>query len=523
MKDDDIAQVEGKLGIRMPAEFRAAVQAQGSRLRGAVCDAGVGSARLAVDQIYLTADRFVQANVAERASDATGRHFPGWERTFVLVGSNGAGDFYALRLDGGPGVWLIGTRCGSVPTRTYDSLDEFIGDLDIRGRGDPDSHFDPPASADERAFLANITADPDDDLRRLVFADWLEEHGQGERATFIRARVALDARPPDFGTYADAIEQLRSVFRDVRGEMPPGFKVPMHNYSLPPWYGGMNDSWERGLPSLAVADMEAADEADAVRLQTIRLATLLDTTPVRGLSLWHGFPPSAAGLLATAPAGQLTRLKIDVDGGDISPCPFVEALAGSPAAGNLTRLDLSRDKMDSATARCLAATRFDQLRRLDAGSIGHTSEVIQRVVDAPWFSRLEHLELPLPPGIILPTSMPHLHTLSLRIWAGSPLKDFIDRTDLPRLRRLWILGGTFDGKQAEVLADLRCEELVELRIRGSKIRSANLKAILAAPWARRLEVFLVEVKATAAALNVAVDKNPCAKTLRIRTVKGLAK
>jgi uncharacterized protein (TIGR02996 family) len=48
--------------------------------------------------------------------------------------------------------------------------------------------------AEERALLAAIIAQPDDDTARLVYADWLQEHGREERAELIRAQVGL-ARP----------------------------------------------------------------------------------------------------------------------------------------------------------------------------------------------------------------------------------------------------------------------------------------------------------------------------------------
>jgi uncharacterized protein (TIGR02996 family) len=48
----------------------------------------------------------------------------------------------------------------------------------------------PPEQA---AFLADIQANPDDDRPRLVFADWLEDHGDPARAEFIRVQ-ALWAR-----------------------------------------------------------------------------------------------------------------------------------------------------------------------------------------------------------------------------------------------------------------------------------------------------------------------------------------
>ena len=43
----------------------------------------------------------------------------------------------------------------------------------------------------ERALLAAINAKPDDDTVRVVYADFLEENGESERAEFIRLQVEL--------------------------------------------------------------------------------------------------------------------------------------------------------------------------------------------------------------------------------------------------------------------------------------------------------------------------------------------
>jgi uncharacterized protein (TIGR02996 family) len=43
----------------------------------------------------------------------------------------------------------------------------------------------------EDAFLADILEHPDDDAPRLVFADWLDDHGEAERAEFIRLQCEL--------------------------------------------------------------------------------------------------------------------------------------------------------------------------------------------------------------------------------------------------------------------------------------------------------------------------------------------
>jgi uncharacterized protein (TIGR02996 family) len=42
---------------------------------------------------------------------------------------------------------------------------------------------------DWELLLKAVVASPDDDLPRLVAADWLDEHGEGERAEFIRVQI----------------------------------------------------------------------------------------------------------------------------------------------------------------------------------------------------------------------------------------------------------------------------------------------------------------------------------------------
>jgi uncharacterized protein (TIGR02996 family) len=48
--------------------------------------------------------------------------------------------------------------------------------------------------SDRIALLQNVIAHPDEDAPRLVFADWLDEHGEADRAAFIRLQVARHLR-----------------------------------------------------------------------------------------------------------------------------------------------------------------------------------------------------------------------------------------------------------------------------------------------------------------------------------------
>jgi uncharacterized protein (TIGR02996 family) len=67
---------------------------------------------------------------------------------------------------------------------------------------------------DATPFLAAIRAAPDDDAPRLVYADWLDEHGQSERAVFIRVQCELAHRKSAKGRARETelLERHHDVF-----------------------------------------------------------------------------------------------------------------------------------------------------------------------------------------------------------------------------------------------------------------------------------------------------------------------
>jgi uncharacterized protein (TIGR02996 family) len=50
-------------------------------------------------------------------------------------------------------------------------------------------------SSEEKGLLQTIIDTPHDDAPRLVYADWLDDHGQSERAEFIRVQIELERLP----------------------------------------------------------------------------------------------------------------------------------------------------------------------------------------------------------------------------------------------------------------------------------------------------------------------------------------
>jgi uncharacterized protein (TIGR02996 family) len=60
----------------------------------------------------------------------------------------------------------------------------------------------------EDAFLAALRANPADDTARLVYADWLDDHDDAHRASYLRAVVDLTVLPAGSPEYAEAAGRL---------------------------------------------------------------------------------------------------------------------------------------------------------------------------------------------------------------------------------------------------------------------------------------------------------------------------
>src|SRR5436305_3456852 len=63
------------------------------------------------------------------------------------------------------------------------------------------------------AFLDAIREAPDDDAPRLIFADWLDDHGDGDRAAFIRTQVRLARLTPGDPDRLDLTDEADDLMR----------------------------------------------------------------------------------------------------------------------------------------------------------------------------------------------------------------------------------------------------------------------------------------------------------------------
>jgi uncharacterized protein (TIGR02996 family) len=213
------------------------------------------------------------------------------------------------------------------------------------------------------AFLQAILDAPDDDAPRLLFADWLEEYGDSDRAEFIRIQVALawpssglapalwsrqrellDRHGQEWSAPARAvaascafargfieeIEAEASAFLDGAAELfrqAPVRRVRLH--------------WERG-PLLAASHIPRL--ADCTSLKRLNHLDLSDN--ILGSD-------GLQALLVAAPLTGLTSLSLrECRVGDRG----ARALAQSPLLTQLAWLDLSGNDIGPAGVRALAQT-----------------------------------------------------------------------------------------------------------------------------------------------------------------------
>ena len=133
------------------------------------------------------------------------------------------------------------------------------------------------------SFMQAIIAQPDDDMPRLVFADWLDENDDPERAQFIREQCALAAVEP-----WDCVAVESRAFRRGRVADPQNFLkwLPKVDGVLLDW--DIDDCFRRGFAhALVVRQLdEFLNEADRLFAEApIRQLHL----PVATLAEWREF------------------------------------------------------------------------------------------------------------------------------------------------------------------------------------------------------------------------------------------
>jgi uncharacterized protein (TIGR02996 family) len=196
--------------------------------------------------------------------------------------------------------------------------------------------------AKDDAFLQAIIEDPEDDAPRLVYADWLEEHGD-PRAEFIRVQCELaslgeddDRRPALIGREQELLAKHDKAWL---GKLK--FLVKEHEY-------------RRGFVEwVSLPGREFLTRAEK----------LFGLAPIRALRLTHlgmgKFP--ADQLAATAQLARLDALELAGVAGD----ERIATILRSPHLKGITRLQLDEVRCGDRTLEALWAGALPRLTALE--------------------------------------------------------------------------------------------------------------------------------------------------------------
>lgn len=233
------------------------------------------------------------------------------------------------------------------------------------------------------AFLRAIFDTPEDDTARLVYADFLQEQGDEDRAELIRLQCArwriqtLPIGDPEYAKLDPVLERLTvlgaalveshpALMMDIHLHIQ-GFRLPSYAhvspaqlddpdefrkwvvFNRPEWFGASTLKVNPGRV-LGANDVDHLLRAPAFqRVHEMDLSGLVEEIATRS-------DIADAGVFAL----------IDIAQHPVISVFGVEALARHRAARRITSLNLTRNNLDNDAARALVKSPYlDNLKRLD--------------------------------------------------------------------------------------------------------------------------------------------------------------
>jgi uncharacterized protein (TIGR02996 family) len=383
--------------------------------------------------------------------------------------------------------------------------------------------------SDGVALRRAVLAEPDEDLPRLAFADWLDENGRSARAELIRAQIeAARAEPfsPAQRTAAAVGGKLLAAhqtewwgeFRTaVQASLGDDEAVHVSEALAPPLPGvvRVQVQFERGFIGhvslqsavfVRVADaIFASEPVQSLRVE--RTQTMHGPEPV-----WGGLEPvfesghlarvrrlefaprtefvhdEYVAFLATPHLAGLTDLAI-------RECPLqppwvVDLLRGGalPALRGLALVD--NPHLGSALAAGLAAANHRDLRRLDVSGVVFNADQLRTVLTSRCLRRVEELRLgcasrpgtPGPlfhsnPGWVLP--LDHLVVLDLngQRLGNSNVGEILRQPAAAALRYLGLARNDLDAGAVRAFAESKHLNVNHLDVRGNNLTPRDLAAL----------------------------------------------
>jgi uncharacterized protein (TIGR02996 family) len=358
----------------------------------------------------------------------------------------------------------------------------------------------------EYEFLRAIRAAPESDGPRLVFADWLDENGDADRAEFVRVQCALARLPADDPRRGELADRETGL-RDAHGRAWAG---PVR---------GLVEEYEfrRGFVEAVTLDARAfLSSADELfRLAPVRRVRLSGVQRVLGelvasptLELVDeldlcGNELGDAGANAVAHCPHLGRLRALDLGFNFVSDNGVASLAGSrrlPELRSLRLNDNSRIGLDGV--RALANSETLRLTSLDLSANAIDPECVRVLCASPLAGALEALEVHTNPvgdaGLelllrsgLLARVLKRSHALDLHSMLLNPAsaEALAGAALLDGVIQLNVSGNNFGNDGARALSESEhTGRLHSLSLAGNGVSDAGGIELLTSPFFGRLEV-----------------------------------
>jgi uncharacterized protein (TIGR02996 family) len=304
----------------------------------------------------------------------------------------------------------------------------------------------------QEAFLRDVIAHPDDDAPRLIYADWLDENGDPDRAEFIRLQIdraracghapsqrerqlLVENEPRWTGPLHGIVQRARFARGFVEQVFVLAENFLRHGEALfqlapvrhvvftkvrPDWRPLMASSHLRHVSTFELRGCGMS--ADEARL----LAKCPHLPNLRQLFLRYGVDGEAIHVLAGSPS--LARLRaLDLYGCGLES-EGAAGLVQSPHLDGLSYLalgDFASENVDIVAELTGPSARLPGLTELYLGWTNIDDEGASRLASAPKFARLQALDLMDNDigrmGAKALASSPHLQALQALYLQGNPL------------------------------------------------------------------------------------------------------
>lgn len=227
---------------------------------------------------------------------------------------------------------------------------------------------------EERAFLYRIISDPDNDAPRLIYADWLEEHGRDDRAELIRLQIKLTELDPDDKEY-ERIELRCNELIDLNREEWQGFtpdkSISNYNKSL---------VFERGfVKEVTVGCLKELNH----------LEEILSIHPATQLHIWGG--------LSELPDWPfLSRIReLTFGDGELNTIEKVRAILESPFLTSIRKFNFIYCALEESDLEYLGShPKFQKLEAIENLFSKTTGARILQLLQSPNTTRLKLFDFP---------------------------------------------------------------------------------------------------------------------------------